>query len=164
MGNEEFFTFGEYMKKEDGSLTASLQDYLEMIYRLSKNAGYTRINDLAAALNVQPSSVTKAVQKLFDLKLVNYEKYGIITLNRKGKEIGKQLLKRHTIIESFLRLINVEENKLLEETEKIEHTISSNTVLQLEMFVDFLIKRNDVLDDFKSFEQLKRDRAANNKY
>jgi len=68
------------------------------------------------------------------------------------------------MIESFLRLINVEENKLLEETEKIEHTISSNTVLQLEMFVDFLIKRNDVLDDFKSFEQLKRDRAANNKY
>lgn len=37
MTKNNFYTFNEYMKKEDNSLTASMEDYLEMIYRLSFN-------------------------------------------------------------------------------------------------------------------------------
>ncbi|MDV3427800.1 MAG: Fur family transcriptional regulator, partial [Bacillota bacterium] len=39
MDKNDFYTFNEYMKKEDNSLTASMEDYLEMIYRLSLNTG-----------------------------------------------------------------------------------------------------------------------------
>lgn len=156
MANDEFFTFSGYMKKEDSSLSASLQDYMEMIFRLSGYTGYIRINDLAEALNVQPSSVTKAVQKLAELQLVNYQKYGIVTLNKNGKKLGRNLLKRHNIIENFLRLIGIEENRLLEETEKIEHTISPETVSQFESFVEFLKKRKDIVDDFNAYKQSKK--------
>ena len=69
MGNE-FFTFREYMRKDQELLTPSAEDYMEMIYRLSQKNGFTRVNDLASALNVQPPSVTKMIQKLAELKLI----------------------------------------------------------------------------------------------
>ena len=80
MAKNDFHTFNEYMKKEDNSLTASMEDYLEMIYRLSLNTGFTRINELSNALNVQPPSATKMVQKLNKLGLLDYKKYGILFL------------------------------------------------------------------------------------
>lgn len=163
MANEEFFTFSEYMKKEDSLLTASLEDYMEMIYRLSKDSGYTRINDLADALNVQPPSVTKAVQKLAEQKLINYEKYGIITMCEKGKELGKALLRRHNIIEDFLRLIGIEDDKVLEETEKIEHTISDKTTQQFAVFVDFLRARLYILDEFADYVLLLESKTSQSK-
>ena len=76
MCEREFFTFREYMRKDRELLSPSAEDYMEMIYRLSADKGFTRVNDLASALNVQPPSVTKMIQKLADLKLIKYEKYG----------------------------------------------------------------------------------------
>ena len=148
-----FFTFREYMKKED-QLTASMEDYLEMIYRLSHDTGFTRIHDLAAALNVQPPSATKMVQKLADAGVVNYEKYGIVLLNNKGKEIGEALLERHQIVEDFLKLLGITEN-VLEETEKIEHTINSKTVECLVDFVQFLKNRPDLIKEFETYRNNK---------
>jgi len=149
MSGKEFFTFREYMRKEDGPLTACMEDYLEMIYRLSVVTGFTRINDLAASLNVQPPSATKMVQKLAESNLVNYEKYGIITLSLKGQELGRKLLERHQIIESFLKLVGVEEN-LLEETEKIEHTLSEHTLSCLRDFLNFFNNRPHLIKKFKN--------------
>ena len=59
MTKNDFYTFNEYMKKEDNCLTASMEDYLEMIYRLSLNTGFTRIHELSNVLNVKPPSATK---------------------------------------------------------------------------------------------------------
>lgn len=152
MPEKEFFTFREYMKKEDDLLTASMEDYLEMIYRLSLDTGFTRIHDLAAALNVQPPSATKMVQKLADIKYVNYEKYGIIMLSKKGRQTGKVLLERHRIIEEFLKMLGITEG-VLEETEKIEHTISSRTVKCLADFVSYFKNRPEIIREFEIYRK-----------
>ena len=86
MCNEEFHTFKEDMYKK---VTASMEDYIEMIYRLSKENGFSRIHELASKLNVKPSSVTKMVQKLSELGYLKYEKYGVIVLKSKGYKLGK---------------------------------------------------------------------------
>jgi len=143
------------MKKGGRTLSASLEDYLEMIWRLSKDADYVRINDLAVALNVQPPSTTKAVQKLAELGMVNYKKYGIIMMHEKGKEIGAALFKRHNIIEEFLRLVGIAEEQILQETEKIEHTISNQTLQKFEMLIDFFKHRPAARDDLRLYQQLK---------
>lgn len=156
MGSEDFFTFREYMKKEYDLLTASMEDYLEMIYRLSRDSGFTRIHELATSLNVQPPSATKMVQKLAEIKLVNYEKYGIIILTEQGKLMGSTLLERHNTIESFLKLIGISQG-VLEETEKIEHTISPETLEYLKDFIDF-IKQNpqfiSSLDNYRKNKEI----------
>ena len=44
------------------------------------------------ALNVQPPSVTKMIQKLSEINLIKYEKYGVIMLEDKGLKLGKASL------------------------------------------------------------------------
>ncbi|WP_035293325.1 iron dependent repressor, metal binding and dimerization domain protein [Clostridium sp. KNHs214] len=148
MAKEEFFTFRQYMQKEGNALTASAEDYLEMVYRLSFGNGYTRIGDLAEALNVQPPSVTKMIQKLAEIDLVKYEKYGIVVLSDKGKTIGKFLLDRHNTIERFLSLLQVSE--VLDETEKIEHTIDDETLLGIKKLVKFFEDNEEIKTKFIS--------------
>ncbi|MCT8977121.1 transcriptional regulator MntR [Clostridium sp. CX1] len=155
MADEDFFTFSEYMKKEYDTLTASMEDYLEMIYRLSEQIGFTRIHDLAKSLNVQPPSATKMVQKLAELKFVKYEKYGIIILTEDGKSMGKYLLKRHNIIEGFFKVLGISDG-ILEQTEKLEHTISNETVEYLEDFISFIQENPEVISDFDLFRKKKR--------
>lgn len=151
MDNSSFYTFSEYIKNDDDILTASMQDYLEMIYRLSKDSGFTRTHELSKSLNVQPPSATRMVQKLAELKLLKYKKYGILILEEKGKKIGKKLLERHNIISEFLGIIGTPEDKILQETEKIEHMISWETVGCFKNFIDFIKSNPDIDSKFKSF-------------
>lgn len=154
MSESEFFTFSEYMKKDNDILSPSAEDYMEMIYRLTRENGFTRVNDLAAALNVQPPSVTKMLRKLSGLELIKYEKYGVIMLEAKGVEIGKVLLKRHNLIERFLRFLNINEG-VLEETEKIEHTINKEILHGIRDLVDFFQEYPDLLERLNKYREEK---------
>lgn len=148
-----FHTFGEYMKMDDTQLTASMEDYLEMIYRLCAADGFTRIHELSHALNVQPSSATKMVQRLSDTGYLRYEKYGFLMLEDRGRQTGAWLLRRHHIVEQFMRLIGVGETSLLAETEKVEHTLGRETVMHMEAFAAFLTENPDILGRYRVFHQ-----------
>jgi DtxR family Mn-dependent transcriptional regulator len=130
MKEEKFYTARGYelLDKDSSTLTPSMEDYLEMTYRFTLDKHYTRISDLAAALNVQPPSVTSMIKKLAEMGWVTYEKYGLVVLSAKGREMGAYLLERHSIIEEFLKLIGVKADMVLEQTEKIEHYLSCETV------------------------------------
>ncbi|WMJ21960.1 iron dependent repressor, metal binding and dimerization domain protein [Paludicola sp. MB14-C6] len=140
----EFHTVRGYQLLEQNRrfLTSAMEDYLEMIYRTMQADGYVRINVLSEQLNVSPPSTTNMVQKLHQLGLINYKKYGIITLTPIGNEIGGFLLQRHTIIEQFLTNLGVE--NVLNETELIEHNISNNTLQKINHFNEFLTKNPSI--------------------
>lgn len=152
MPEQEFFTFREYMRKDQEILSASAEDYMEMIYRLSEETGFTRVNDLAAALNVQPPSVTKMIQKLADVHLLKYEKYGVIMLEPGGVKLGKTLLNRHNLIERFLSVLDIKDG-LLESTEKMEHTISNEILLGLRDLTDFFDEYPEIKEQFLAFRR-----------
>lgn len=143
MENNKFHTFNTDMNKK---ITASMEDYIEMIYRLSKDTGYTRIYELASMLNIKPSSATKMVQKLSDIGYLKYQKYGVIVLKKTGYELGKKLLNRHNAIEKLLKILNINENNILYETEKIEHTISEDTLKCIDKFVNF-VNNNEIIQN-----------------
>lgn len=150
MSDREFYTFSEYIRKDQGTLSPSAEDYMEMIYRLSKEQGFTRVNDLAGALNVQPPSVTKMIQRLSDLNLIKYEKYGVIILEEKGMALGKALLYRHNLIEKFLRLLNITDG-LLTETEKMKHTINAEILSGIKDLVNFFNDYPELLCEFNKY-------------
>lgn len=153
MDNNDFHTFSESMKKDGNTLTASMEDYLEMIYRLSLHTGFTRIHELSDALNIQPPSATKMVQKMNELGLIKYEKYGYIMLEEAGRVLGKTLLKRHETIEALLRLLGVSEEIILLETEKMEHTISADTISCFDDYIDFIGKNPDIIKRFNEYKR-----------
>ncbi len=159
MGDQgrEFRTVRGYQIKqqETKTITPSMEDYLEMIYRLAQEKGYTRMGDLATALNVQPPSASKMVQKLAEMGYLQFEKYGVIELSKKGRKHGQYLLKRHETLERFLGIIGVKD-QLLEETEKIEHYISPETIEKIMLLVEFMEDNPEWLQAFYNFQNLEK--------
>ena len=94
------------------------------------------MTNLAEQLNVQAPSATKTVQKLTKMGLLVYERYGVIQLTDKGKKIGAFLLKRHRIVETFLKNIGVKDD-ILHQTEMIEHHLTLDTVENLDILNNF---------------------------
>lgn len=152
--NENFYTTRGYeiQSYTNNLLTSSMEDYLEMIYRGYLTDGFIRLNKLANLLNVKDSSASKMVQKLGKLNLINYEKYGVITLTPKGIEIGRFLLYRHNILERFLSFLGSDENILIE-TELIEHVISKETVNNLSLLNSFFYDNEDVMLKFLKYKE-----------
>lgn len=151
--DDRFYTVRGYelQRYNRTMLTPALEDYLEMIYRSSLNESYIRISILAQLLNVKDSSASKMVKKLGELGFVNYEKYGIVTLTDKGKELGKELLKRHDIIEKFLMFIGCNEDALIQ-TELIEHIITDDTVENVQILYDFFHSKSDILEEYINYK------------
>ena len=131
----EFRTIKGYA--QDGSITHAMEDYLEMICRRSCETGYIRIQQLADALHVKPSSASKMAEHLSSAGLIEYEKYGYLRPTGRGWEIGNYLLRRHDILHSFLCLVNDSEDEL-EQVEKIEHFFDRRTVERLALLVERL--------------------------
>jgi Mn-dependent DtxR family transcriptional regulator len=117
--------------------TPSMEDYIEQIYILIEDKGYARVSDIAEALSVHPSSVTKMVQKLDKDEYLIYEKYRGLILTPKGKKIGKRLVYRHELLEQFMRLIGVDEEKIYNDVEGIEHHLSWNAIDRIGDLVQF---------------------------
>lgn len=134
---EEFYTLKGYKIKNEEVLSSSMEDYIEMIYRLSEKSEEVRVNDLSLALNVQPPSTTKMIKRLAKENYVLYERYGSVRLTEKGRDIGSKLLERHKIIFEFLQLIGVKDN-ILEQTEIIEHAVNDEVLNKIKELTEFL--------------------------
>ncbi|MGI6660803.1 MAG: metal-dependent transcriptional regulator [Bacillota bacterium] len=147
---EQFRTFRGYSLVDADGLTPGMEDYLEMLYRLASGNTYVRLVDLAEKLSVQPPSASRMMQRLSEQGLVEYERYGIIRLTEAGKQLGDSLLRRHRLIEQFLRLMGVKQN-VLKDTERIEHIISDELVCRIKWFVLFATEHPEWLGDFEDW-------------
>lgn len=129
-----------------------MEDYLENIYKLIETKGYARVSDIAEALEVHPSSVTKMVQKLDQSSYLIYEKYRGLMLTPKGKKIGKRLVDRHHLLEQFLRLIGVQEENIYTDVEGIEHHLSWDSITCIESLVQFLENNPKIVEGLQEAE------------
>ncbi len=118
-------------------LTPSMEDYLEKIYELMKDKGYARVSDIATSLAVQPSSVTKMIQKLDEQEYVTYEKYRGIILTKSGEQMGRAMKQRHSMLAELLRMLGIAEETIQVDVEGIEHHVSPQTVKALTNLVNF---------------------------
>lgn len=134
-GKEGFHTQKGYELASGNELTAAMEDYLEMICRLSGKEGYTRVGPLSQSLHVKPSSASKMVDHLKALELVRAEKYGCVTPTERGRVLGEYLLYRHALLNRFLCRINGTESEL-EQAERIEHFIDERTIRNIARFLE----------------------------
>lgn len=133
--------------------TPSMEDYLEKIFSLIREKGYARVSDIAEALEVHPSSVTKMVQKLDKDEYLIYEKYRGLVLTAKGKKIGKRLVDRHQLLEDFLELIGVNPDYIYKDVEGIEHHISTETLSAIEYLVQYFKEDASRLQDLQNIRE-----------
>ncbi|MBN8190674.1 transcriptional regulator MntR [Bacillus sp. NTK074B] len=132
--------------------TPSMEDYIEQIYMLIENKGYARVSDIAEALSVHPSSVTKMVQKLDKDDYLIYEKYRGLVLTPKGNKVGKRLVYRHELLEQFLRVIGVKEEHIYEDVEGIEHHLSWDSIDRIGDLVQFFEEEKDRVEGLRTIQ------------
>lgn len=132
--------------------THTMEDYLEKIHLLIEEKGYARVVDIASALNVLPSSVSKMIQKLSDTNYVNYEKYRGMILTAKGKKIASALAEKHSMLEEFLRTIGVDEEFIYQDVEGIEHHISKQTTFCISSLVRFFEDHPHMKESFTKYK------------
>ncbi|MFC4388551.1 transcriptional regulator MntR [Gracilibacillus marinus] len=133
--------------------TPTMEDYIEQIYLLIETKGYARVSAIAEALHVQPSSVTKMVQKLDKDEYIHYEKYQGLILTSKGKKVGKRLVYRHELLEEFLQIIGVEEENIYQDVEGIEHHLSWNSIDRIGDLVQYLKEDDSRIEDLKKIQE-----------
>lgn len=130
----DFYTLKGYKLKEKNKITEAMEDYIEMIYRKTKNNKFVTIKELANFLNVKPSSTSKMANRLKNLEMVEFEKYDKISLTENGKLLGKYLLWRHNLLKKFFKCLNGNKYSL-KQVEKIEHFIDNDTLINIERII-----------------------------
>jgi Mn-dependent DtxR family transcriptional regulator len=133
--------------------TPSMEDYIEQIYMLIEEKGYARVSDIAEALSVHPSSVTKMVQKLDKDEYLVYEKYRGFSLTTKWNKIGKRLVFRHDLLEQFLKIIGVKDENIYKDVEGIEHHLSWDSIERIVDLVQFFQEDESRIEALKEIQK-----------
>jgi Mn-dependent DtxR family transcriptional regulator len=142
--------------------TPSMEDYLERIYQLIDEKGYARVSDIAEALAVHPSSVTKMVQKLDANDYLVYEKYRGLVLTSKGRKIGKRLVYRHELLEEFMRIIGVDESRIYKDVEGIEHHLSWEAIDRVGDLVQYFEEEPERVESLRKVQEKNEEAVRDN--
>lgn len=117
---------------ENQEISASSQDYLEIIYTLYKSGIEVRSVDIATAMGVSRASISKAMGVLKNAGMVMQEKYGRIMLTTEGMAAAKKVIRTHETLKSFLvDVLGVSEKIAQQDACKMEHSISPETLKKL---------------------------------
>lgn len=120
-------------------LSPHMEDYIETIAILAEKNKVVRVKDIAALLKIKMPSVTSALNKLKELELIDYEKYGYIELTEKGIIISNRVLSRHLCLkEFFIRVLNIPDHQSETEACKIEHHINPETCKRIHKLLIYI--------------------------
>ncbi|HVX48573.1 MAG TPA: metal-dependent transcriptional regulator [Chitinophagaceae bacterium] len=122
-------------------LSYTEENYLKSLFHLtssdvSKPGAGT--NELASYLDVKPATVNDMLKKLREKKLINYEKYGKISLTAEGRKIAVEILRKHRLWETFLyRKLEFTWDEVHEVAEQLEHIQSAKLVEKLDKYLGY---------------------------
>jgi DtxR family Mn-dependent transcriptional regulator len=122
-------------------LSASLEDYLETIFFLSREGGKARPKDIAERMNVRAASVTGALRALGEKGLINYEPYVSVTLTEKGREVaGGIAVKHEALLHFFVQVLGIPAKEADEFACSMEHTIPDHILQRFVRFAEYTEK------------------------
>ena len=133
-------------------LSASLEDYIEVIYNSIKYNESVKAVDIARELNVSRASVTEALNKLSDKGLINYGRYQTIKITDMGIKIAEDVVNRHSSLSSFFENVLGAGRKEAEENAcRIEHIISAELLDRIEAYLGFVQANSEISAKFKDY-------------
>lgn len=120
-------------------IQASAEDYLEVIYVLSKKQGKVRSIDIANHMNFAKPTISIKMKQFRENGYITFDAERNIHLTEKGEEIAIRINERHTLLTKVLTVIGVDEKQALEDACKIEHNISETTFECVKAFYEKLM-------------------------
>ena len=108
-------------------ITPPIEDYLKAIYAVVRESGEGRATTSAIAerMEVSAASATNMMQKLAEMKLVDYVPYRGASLTPAGEKIALEVIRHHRLIELYLaEALGYSWDEVHDEAERLEHVIS----------------------------------------
>lgn len=131
-------------------LTSSLEDYIEAVSMLESEKGFASVSSVSSMLGVKKSSAHCALKNLKDRKLINFERYGKITLTPSGRKISSGILNsHHKLAELFFEVIGIEKNAAIRQACVLEHELDRSSYSKICDFIFFLKKHPSFLDSYR---------------
>lgn len=151
--------------KRPEKLSASLEDYVEVIFNLCGKDGSARSKDIADALSVAKPSVTGALKALSNKGLINYRPYGCVSLTDDGIAEAGKIVKKHFVLETFFTDVLCLDKGLAKNAAcRAEHALGSDVITRLLGFIEFVScegdNGRDIIGSFRKYY----DRAESQRY
>jgi DtxR family transcriptional regulator, Mn-dependent transcriptional regulator len=119
-------------KPRAAQATATMQDYLKVLFRLEKTQSPVPTSALADALTVSPSAVTAMSCKLHVAGLVRYAAYHGMALTQTGRHEALQVLRAHRLVEVMMvEWMGYGWEDVDDEADRLEHVMSPDFVNRL---------------------------------
>ena len=111
-------------------LTAPVEDYLKVIFELeAEGGGVAGTNEIAAALQIAPASVSGMIRRLAEQGLIAHERYRGVCLTRSGRRAALRTIRRHRVIEAYLTTaLGYPWDRVHDEAERLEHAASDELI------------------------------------
>lgn len=124
--------------RQVGTLSESLEDYLETIYNLQVKSGTAKVSDIAEARGVSMASVCQALQRLDREGLVDYSARETLELTPEGRRLAQKISSRHRFVFRFLsQILGVDSEVAERDACSLEHHLSKETLSHLVAFTQF---------------------------
>lgn len=122
-------------------LSYTEENYLKALLKIgsrSEGKAEAGTNEMAAHLGVKPATANDMFKKLKEKNLVDYKKYGKISLTDLGRESALNIVRRHRLWETFLyQKLDFSWDEVHEVAEELEHIQSQKLVDKLEEYLEF---------------------------
>ena len=123
------------------SLSRTQQDYIKTIWNLDQMGEKAKMKTVADILKVKPPTVLTMFRQLLKFEIISYNKRDGARLTASGLREAEQLIRKHRLIETFLRtVLKIEEPLLHNEAEKLEHVISDQLIMKIDEFLNYPIR------------------------
>lgn len=120
------------MKEAREPLSRSVEDYLKAIFAITERGEAASTSVIAAALDVQPASVTGMVKRLAEAGMLQHVPYRGVRLTGKGIREALRVIRRHRILETYLlQRLGYTWDDVHEEAERLEHAASDRLIDQM---------------------------------
>ncbi|QNL50352.1 metal-dependent transcriptional regulator [Olivibacter sp. SDN3] len=122
-------------------LSITEENYLKVLLHISEEGNKQQeagTNQIAAHLNVRPATATDMLKKLKEKGLVDYQKYGKISLTDQGRTHAIAVVRKHRLWETFLfDKLGFSWDEVHEVAEQLEHIKSEKLVERLDKYLGF---------------------------
>jgi DtxR family Mn-dependent transcriptional regulator len=117
-------------------ISDSIEEYLEIIYKLEQEASPVTTSALAERLGISGASVSEMTTKLAEQGLVTREPYKGVVLTADGRYQALILIRRHRLWERFLTdVLDLPWDQVHEEACRLEHVTSPLVEERLAQFL-----------------------------
>jgi DtxR family Mn-dependent transcriptional regulator len=116
----------------------SKENHLKAIFHLQGENEMVTTNELAAALQTKPASITDMLKKLKKEHLLIYERYKGFKLSSEGRKVALQIIRKHRLWEYFLvNKLQFGWDEVHEMAEELEHFSSKKLIDRLDLFLNY---------------------------